>query len=69
MKAQVAAAGTGLLAGVSIARRGIAQAWASAEVRRTYLQLVLVLLAFATVLDAAGIWAVVQWTRVGDDSV
>lgn len=69
MKAQVAAAGSGLLAGVSVARRGIGTAWASAEVRRTYIQLVLVLLAFATVLDALGIWAVVQWTRVGDDSL
>lgn len=55
----------GLMAGVSLARRGVAIAWASAEVRRTYVRLVLVLVAIATVLDATGIWAVVALTHAG----
>lgn len=56
----------GLMAGLSLARRGVSIAWASPEVRRTYLQLVLVLVAVATLLDAAGAWAVVSLTRTDD---
>ncbi len=52
------------MAGLSLARRGAAVAWASPEVRRTYVQLVLVLIATAGVLDVAGVWAVVILTRV-----
>lgn len=51
------------MAGLSLARRGASIAWSSPEVRRTYVQLVLVLVAVATLLDAAGIWAVVDLTR------
>lgn len=40
----------------------------SAELRRTYLQLVLALLVGATVLDVAGIWAVLQLTPIGEDA-
>ena len=69
MNATLGAAGSGLLAGVSAARRGAASAWASAAVRRVYVQLVLALVAVATVLDALGIWAVVAWTRGGEESV
>jgi hypothetical protein len=66
--ASARAGGSRWLAGLSLARRGIASAWASAEVRRTYVQLVLVLVALATALDAAGIWAVVSWTRTAPDA-
>lgn len=69
MNATLGAAGSGLVTGVSAAKRGLASAWGSAQVRRVYLQLVLALVAIATLLDAAGIWAVVQWTRGGDDGV
>jgi uncharacterized protein involved in cysteine biosynthesis len=67
MNETLGAAGSGLVAGISAARRGAAAAWASASVRRVYVQLVLVLVLVATVLDALGIWAVVEWTRGGGD--
>ena len=57
----------GLVLGVSTAMRGMKLAASSPEVRTTYLQLVLVLLLVATVLDVFGIWAVWHWTR-GDAS-
>jgi uncharacterized protein involved in cysteine biosynthesis len=66
--ASARAGGSRWLVGLSLARRGIASAGASAEVRRTYVQLVLVLVALATALDAAGIWAVVSWTRTAPDA-
>ncbi|HWB77116.1 MAG TPA: EI24 domain-containing protein [Nannocystaceae bacterium] len=69
MNETLGAAGSGLVTGASAAKRGLAIAWGSAQVRRVYLQLVLVLVAIATALDAAGIWAVVQWTRGGDDGL
>lgn len=40
----------------------------SAELRRTYVQLVLALLVGATVLDVLGIWAVLRLIPVGDDT-
>src|SRR5687767_11477879 len=56
------------MAGFSLARRGASVAWSSPEVRRTYVQLVLVLVAIATLLDAAGIWAVIDLTRTEVDA-
>lgn len=58
----------GLMAGLSLARRGTSAAWASPEVRRTYVNLVLVLVAVATLLDVAGVWSVVVLTRVAPDA-
>lgn len=53
----------GITLGASTAMRGIKLATSSPEVRATYVQLVLVLLVVATVLDVFGIWAVWHWTR------
>jgi uncharacterized protein involved in cysteine biosynthesis len=55
-------AGSGIVVGFSTAMRGLKLATASKDVRATYVQLVLVLLAVSTVLDVAGIWAVWHWT-------
>ncbi|MBC8069312.1 MAG: EI24 domain-containing protein [Deltaproteobacteria bacterium] len=68
MSSPVTTTGSGLLAGLSCARRGIATAWASPRVRTTYLQLVAVLFAIATALDVLGIWTVVAWTRPDPDA-
>jgi uncharacterized protein involved in cysteine biosynthesis len=54
---------SGVVVGFSTAMRGIKLAASSPEVRTTYVQLVLVLLVVATVLDIAGVWAVWNWTR------
>lgn len=58
----------GVMAGLSLARRGVSKAWASPEVRRTYLHLILVLVAVASLLDIVGIWSVVALTRTAGDA-
>lgn len=55
-------------AGFSAAWSGMRLASHSAELRRTYVQLVLALLVTATLLDVAGIWAVLHLTPIGDDT-
>lgn len=55
-----------LVLGLRSASEGVRAAWHSAEVRRTYAALALALLAITTVLDVAGIWTVVAWTRIDD---
>ena len=55
------------VAGASAAWRGLQTATRAPEVKRTYLQMVLVLFALAVALDVAGIWGVLQWTA-GDGS-
>lgn len=57
-----------IASGLASARRGLAQAWASAEVRRTYAQLVAALFVLSSVLDVVGIWAVWAWTRAAGDA-
>jgi CysZ protein len=57
---------TRFMAGLSAAFAGMRLSTRSAELRRTYLQLVAVLLVAATVLDAVGIWAVLRFTPIGD---
>jgi CysZ protein len=56
------------MAGVSAAWSGMRLSSRSPELRRTYLQLVLVLAVVATVLDVAGIAWVLHLTSVGDDA-
>ena len=56
------------MAGVSAALSGMRLSTRSAELRRTYLQLVLALLLAATVLDAVGIWSVLHFLPIGDDA-
>lgn len=53
-------------AGVSAALSGMRLSSRSAELRRTYLQLVLALLVGATVLDVLGIWTVLHLIPIGD---
>jgi CysZ protein len=53
-------------AGFKAAFGGLRLASQSAELWRTYLQLVLALLVGATVLDVAGIWAVLHFVAVDD---
>jgi uncharacterized protein involved in cysteine biosynthesis len=56
------------MAGFSAAFAGMRLASSSGELRRTYVQLVLVLLATATLLDVLGIWGVLQLILIGDDA-
>lgn len=56
------------MAGFSAAWSGMRLSTRSPELRRTYLQLVLALMVAATVLDVAGIWAVLHFTPIGDDT-
>lgn len=56
------------MAGLSAAWVGLRLSTRSAELRRTYVQLVAVLFILATVLDVAGIWAVLHFTPIPDDA-
>jgi CysZ protein len=56
------------MAGVSSAWSGMRLSSRSADLRRTYLQLVLALLCTATLLDVVGIYAVLHFTPIGDDT-
>jgi len=56
------------MAGFSTAWTGMRLSTRSPELRRTYLQLVLVLFVAATVIDVAGIWAVLHFTPIDDDT-
>lgn len=53
-------------AGLSAVWSGLGLAVRSAQVRRTYVQLVAVLFLAAALLDAAGIWAVLHYTPIDD---
>lgn len=55
-------------AGLSAALAGLRVSTSSTEVRRTYVQLVLVLFLLATALDVGGIWAVLHFTPIDDDT-
>jgi CysZ protein len=55
-------------AGVSAALSGMRLSSRSAELRRTYFQLVLALLVTATMLDVVGIWSVLHFTPIGADA-
>lgn len=55
-------------AGLSAAWSGLRLALRSARVRQTYVQLVAVLFLVAALLDAAGIWTVLHYTPIGDDT-
>jgi len=55
-----------LVGGVSAAFRGLSIAMASPEIRRTYVQLVLAILAMTVLLDVAGFWAIVALIPEGD---
>lgn len=59
---------TRFMAGASAAWAGMRLSTGSAELRRTYLQLVLVLLVVGAALDVSGIWAVLHYTAIGDDT-
>lgn len=52
-----------LTRGLVLARRATSIAWSSAEVRRAYLQLALVLVVVTSMLDVAGVWGIVDATR------
>jgi CysZ protein len=56
------------MAGFSAALGGLRLSSRSAELRRTYVQLVLALLVGATVLDVAGLWAVLHFLPIGDEA-
>jgi len=56
------------MAGLTAAGAGLRLSTRSPELRRTYLQLVLVLLVTATAIDVAGIWGVLHLTPIGDDA-
>lgn len=57
-----------LTRGLVLARRATSIAWSSAEVRRAYLHLAIVLVAVATALDVAGVWGIVDATRPALDA-
>jgi len=56
------------MAGASAAFSGLRLATHSAELRRTYVQLVLALLLVATVLDVVGIWSVLHFVPISGDA-
>lgn len=56
------------MAGFAAAWSGMRLSTGSAELRRTYLQLVAVLFATATALDVAGVATVLHLTPIGDDT-
>ncbi|MCA9651003.1 MAG: EI24 domain-containing protein [Myxococcales bacterium] len=56
------------MAGLHAAGSGLRLSSGSAELRRTYLQLVGVLFVVGAVVDVAGIWAVLHYTAIGEDA-
>lgn len=56
------------MAGLAAAWTGLRLSTRSAELRKTYLQLVAVLFAVAAALDVAGIWTVLHLTPIGEDT-
>lgn len=59
---------THFMAGLSAAWEGLRLSSRSAELRRTYVQLVMVLLLVATALDVGGIWGVLHLLPIDDDA-
>lgn len=59
---------TRFMAGLTAAWEGLRLSSRSAELRRTYVQLVMVLLLVATALDVGGIWAVLHLLPIGEDA-
>lgn len=59
---------TRFMAGLSASWGGLKAGTRSEGVRRTYLQMVLALFLVGAALDVAGIWAILHWTAIGDDT-